>query len=53
MFVRQHWYSTKFHYDSAWDSNKIKQKCNLHYTVNVYDDIRDFEICGFRKNTKI
>ena len=39
---------TKFHFDSTVDSKEIN-KCNFHYVAIAYDDVTDFEICGFHK----
>ena len=40
-----HYYLTKFHFDSTKDSKKT--------SVSNYDDVTDFKIYGFCKNTKI
>ena len=35
--------------------NELKacQKCFCNKYSNVYDDVTDFEICGYHKNTEI
>ena len=51
-----HQYLTEFHFDSTQDSKEIStsvtsilQQC----LSDAYDDVTDFEICGFHKSTKI
>ena len=46
-----HKYLTKFHFDSTQDSKEISIM-QLPLCSNDYDDVTDFEICEFHKNTK-
>ena len=47
-----HQYLTKFYSDSAQDS-KETSKSVTPLSSNTYDDVTDFEICAFHRNTKI
>ena len=51
VFHTAHKYLTKFHFDSAQDSKEIS--ISVSVSSNAYDDVTDFEICRFHKNTKI
>ena len=43
---------TKFYFDSTLDSKEISVGVTL-LCSNAYDDVIDFKICAFHKNTKI
>ena len=45
-------YLTRFHFDSTYNSKEIS-KSVTSIMQHVYDDVTDFEIFGFHKNTKI
>ena len=47
-----HQYLAKFHYDSTQDLKEISLSVTP-LCSNAYDDVTDFEIGGFHKNTKI
>ena len=40
---------TKFHFDRTYDSKEI----SISVTCIAYDDVKNLEICGSYKNTKI
>ena len=46
-----HQYLAKSHFDSSQDSKEISMRVTL-LCSNVYDDVTDFEICAFHRNTK-
>ena len=56
IFHTAYYYLTKFHFDRTQDSKEISisvtQQCQP-LRSNVYDDVTDFEICGFHKNKKV
>ena len=51
VFYTAYQYLTKFYFDSTQDSKEISISSTS--ISNVYDDVTDFEICEFHKNTKI